>query len=101
MTDVFGRRAFLKGSAAFAGAAAAAGSFSCVQIATAAPIEVPTVDKLGLRVLIDSSHDLFLKPSTVGGVFHQPAGGGRGADYRKVLHNQWGLSLYVESQRGD
>lgn len=99
MTLPFRRRDFLKGSAAFAGAAAV-GSFGCVEIASAAPIEAPTVDKLILRVLIDSSHDQFLRPSTVNGAVHQPPGGGRGADYRKVLHNQWGLSLFLETQRG-
>src|SRR5207247_1516197 len=25
---------------------------------------------------------------------------GRGKDFRNVLHNQWGLSLFLESQRG-
>ena len=93
------RRAFLKASAALA--ASAAGGFACVEVARAAPIAVPTIDKLTLRVLIDSSHDQFLKPSTVQGVTHQPPGSGRGSDYRKVLHNQWGLSLFAESQAGD
>lgn len=92
------RRDFLKASATFAGAAAA-GGFTCFEIADAATIQVPTVDRLTMRVLIDSSHDQFLRPSTVNGVAHQPPGPGRGADYRKVLHNQWGLSLFLESQR--
>ena len=99
MVEDLGRRSFLKGSAAFAAGAVA--GFSCIEIASAAPIEVPTIDTLALRVLIDSSHDQFLKPSTVQGVFHQPPGSGRGSDYRKVLHNQWGLSLFVESQRAE
>lgn len=92
-----GRRGFLKGTAALA--ASAVGGFACVEVASAAPIEVPTVDKLVMRVLIDSAHDQFLKPATVQGVLHQPPGSGRGADYRQVLHNQWGLSLFLESQR--
>lgn len=92
------RRDFLKASAALAGAAA--GGFACIELAKAAPIKVPTVDKLAARVLIDSSHDQFLKPSVVGGVQSQPPGAGRGVDYRKVLHNQWGLSLFLESERG-
>ncbi|MEH2567052.1 hypothetical protein V1289_006679 [Bradyrhizobium sp. AZCC 2289] len=53
MTKDLARRDFLKASAAFAGAAAA-NAFSCVAIARAAPIEVPTVDKLSIRVLADS-----------------------------------------------
>ena len=50
------RREFLKASAAFA-AASAAGGFGCVEIASAQPIQVPTIDKLTMRVLIDQAHD--------------------------------------------
>lgn len=99
MAGEIDRRGFLRASAAFAASATA--GFSCIEIANAAAIEVPTVDRLSLRVLIDSSHDQFLKPATVQGVVHQPPGNGRGSDYRKVLHNQWGLSLFVESRRAD
>lgn len=95
------RRDFLKHSFAATAFAAVAGEFACVEFADAAPIQVPTVDKLSLRILIDSSHDIFLKPMTVAGVSSQPpAAGGRGATYRDILHNQWGLSLYAVSQRG-
>ena len=89
------RRDFLKASAALAGAAAA-NAFSCVEIASAAPIEVPTVDKLSIRVLVDSSYDLFFKPKQSGGVTIAPPP--RGADYQKSLHNEWGLSLWLESE---
>jgi 7,8-dihydropterin-6-yl-methyl-4-(beta-D-ribofuranosyl)aminobenzene 5'-phosphate synthase len=98
MTDTIGRREFLKASAAFAGAAAA-GGFGCVEIASAAPIQAPVVDKLTIRVLVDSSHDLFFRPNQAHGVSIQPAP--RPADFRRTLHNQWGLSLYLHSQRGD
>ncbi len=46
------RRDFLKGSAPLAGAAAA-GGFSCIEIAKAGPIEAPVVDRLSIRVLVD------------------------------------------------
>ncbi|MCP1830079.1 7,8-dihydropterin-6-yl-methyl-4-(beta-D-ribofuranosyl)aminobenzene 5'-phosphate synthase [Bradyrhizobium sp. USDA 4532] len=95
MTRDLARRDFLKGSAALAGAAAA-GAFSCVEIASAAPIEVPTVDKLSIRVLVDSSFDLFFKPKQAGGVTIVPPP--RSADYQKSLHNEWGLSLWLESE---
>ena len=91
------RRDFLKASAVFAGAAAAS-AFSCVEIASAAPIEVPTVDKLSIRVLVDSSYDLFLRPRQANRVSIVPAA--RGADFRKTLHNEWGLSLWLELQAG-
>ena len=61
MTTEFARRDFLKLSTALAGVAAT-GSFACVGIASAAPIEVPTIDKLSLRVLVDQQHDQFLRP---------------------------------------
>jgi 7,8-dihydropterin-6-yl-methyl-4-(beta-D-ribofuranosyl)aminobenzene 5'-phosphate synthase len=48
-------------SASFA-VAAAAGGFSCVEMAEAGPIEVPTVDKLSVRVLVDSASDIFCRP---------------------------------------
>jgi 7,8-dihydropterin-6-yl-methyl-4-(beta-D-ribofuranosyl)aminobenzene 5'-phosphate synthase len=95
-----GRRDFLKSSAALA-AASAAGGFSCIEIASAQPIQIPTDDKLSLRVLVDQQHDQFLRGSTVNGVVHEAPGPGRSADARNVLHNEWGLSLYLESQRGD
>jgi 7,8-dihydropterin-6-yl-methyl-4-(beta-D-ribofuranosyl)aminobenzene 5'-phosphate synthase len=96
MTDRLRRRDFLKASAAFAGAAAA-GGFACVEIANAAPIQAPVVDKLAVRVLIDGSFDAFFRPGKVNGVSVEPAP--RGRDYRRSLHNQWGLSLFLESQR--
>jgi 7,8-dihydropterin-6-yl-methyl-4-(beta-D-ribofuranosyl)aminobenzene 5'-phosphate synthase len=98
MTSNLGRRDFLRTSAAFA-AAAAAGGFSCVEIASAAPIQIPTVDKLSIRVLVDQQHDQFLRGSTVNGVVHEGPGPARSADARNVLHNEWGLSLFLESQR--
>ena len=96
MTDRLRRRDFLKASAAFAGAAAA-GGFACVEIANAAPIQAPMVDKLAVRVLIDGSFDVFFRPGKVNGVSVEPAP--RARDYRRSLHNQWGLSLFLESQR--
>jgi 7,8-dihydropterin-6-yl-methyl-4-(beta-D-ribofuranosyl)aminobenzene 5'-phosphate synthase len=98
MTRRLGRRDFLKGSAAVAGAAAA-GSFSCVELTAAAPIEPPVVDKLSIRVLVDSTHNLFLRPGTVNGVSVQPTPVSAG--FPNVIHTQWGLSLWLESQRGN
>jgi 7,8-dihydropterin-6-yl-methyl-4-(beta-D-ribofuranosyl)aminobenzene 5'-phosphate synthase len=91
------RRDFLKASAAFT-AASAAGGFSCLEIASAAPISPPVVDRLAVRVLIDGSFNSFLRPAEVKGVKIEPPP--VAADYRRAIHNQWGLSLYLESQRG-
>ncbi len=94
----FKRRDILKASAAIA-AASAAGGFGCVEIASAQPIQIPTIDKLTMRVLIDQAHDQFLRGSTVKGVVHDGPGPGRSADVKNVFHNQWGLSLFLETQR--
>jgi 7,8-dihydropterin-6-yl-methyl-4-(beta-D-ribofuranosyl)aminobenzene 5'-phosphate synthase len=87
------RRDFLKASAAFAGAAA--GGFCCVEFAGAVPIEAPVVDKLSVRVLVDLTHNIFLRPTTFNGMVVTPAT--RAKDYTKELHTQWGLSLFLES----
>ena len=93
----FNRRDALKMSAGFA-AAAAAGGFSCVELAKAGPIEVPTIDKLSVRVLVDGTSDFFFKPQEVAGVKTEP---GRSADSKRPLHSEWGLSLLLEPQRGN
>ena len=89
------RRDFLKASAAVA-AASAAGGFGCVEIASAAPIQPPTVDQLAIRVLVDGSYNLFLRPAQIKNIKIEPAP--RQTDYRRALHNQWGLSLLLEFQ---
>jgi len=90
------RRDFLKASAAFAGAAA--GGFSCVEFSAAAPIAPPVVDKLDVHVLVDLTHNIFLKPSTFNGMTVKPSA--RAKDYTRELHTQWGLSYYIESAKG-
>src|SRR5262252_9537544 len=97
MVDTLKRRDFLKASAAMAAASAACG-FTCVEFASAAPIEVPVVDKLSIKVLVDSTHNLFLRSGTVNGVSVQPIPVSTG--FPNVIHTQWGLSLWLESQRG-
>ena len=53
MTKEFARRDFLKLSTAMG--LAATGGFSCVSIASAAPIQVQTIDKLSIRVLVEAA----------------------------------------------
>src|ERR1700709_763487 len=93
----YNRRDALKVSASFA-LAAAAGGFSCVEMAKAGPIDVPTIDKLNVRVLVDSASDIFFKPQEANGVKTEP---GRSTDSRRPLHSEWGLSLLLEPHRGD
>src|ERR1700726_1717107 len=93
----FNRRDALKMSAGFA-LAAAAGGFSCIEMAKAGPIDVPTIDKLSVRILVDSASDIFFRPQEVSGVKTEP---GRSADSRRPVHSEGGLSLVLEPQRGD
>ena len=93
----FNRRDALKASVSFA-LAAAAGGFSCIEVAKAGPIEVPTIDKLNVRVLVDSASDLFFRPQTVNGVKTEP---GRSSNSLRPLHSEWGLSLLLEPERGN
>src|SRR5215470_10385493 len=94
MVDAIRRREFLKFSTAFL--AAAAEGFRCVEFASAAPIQAPTVDKLSAHVLVDSSFDLFARPTQAGGV--SVATPPRSTT-RSNLHGEWGLSLFLQSQR--
>jgi hypothetical protein len=71
MTNQLKRRDFLMGCAAVGGAATA-GGFTCVELASAAPIDVPVVDKLSIRVLVDGSQNLFQRPAKVGNVSIEP-----------------------------
>lgn len=63
------------------------------------PNQIPTVDSLSIKVVMDSSHDIFLRAPAPPDVKIKRVSGF--ADYRKTLHNQWGLSLAVESRAGD
>ena len=65
----FNRRDALKMSA---GLAVAAGGFSCIELAKAGPIEVPVIDKLSVRVIVDSASDLYFRPNEVAGVKTEP-----------------------------
>jgi 7,8-dihydropterin-6-yl-methyl-4-(beta-D-ribofuranosyl)aminobenzene 5'-phosphate synthase len=95
MSAYLGRRLFVLGSAALLtqmtlfrkafGKTLTAGS-------------VPTVDSLTITVVMDSNHDIFLRAPTPKAVRIRRTPGV--ADWRRTLHNQWGLSLALESRAG-
>ena len=95
MFDALNRRSMLTASSGLIALTALAGPGS-TRRARAAAIDPPTVDKLSIRVLVDSSFDLFFRSNVVNGVSIQPPA--RQADFRRALHNEWGLSLWLESQ---
>ncbi len=90
------RRQFILGSAALL---AQAGFARSAFAEVFKPGAVPTVDSLSIRVLTDSSYDT-PRPGTSKWVKIKRSPLSSAADYRKVLHNEWGLSLSLESRIG-
>ncbi len=63
------------------------------------PMKAPAVDSLSVRVLVDSSYDTPRAPaSSVVKVRRAPIMSA--ANYRRALHNEWGLALALESRLG-
>ena len=96
MTGSITRRHLLAGSAALAA------PFGLSRFARAQPAmlaNVPVVDRLVLTVITDSSYDT---PRSTGSnwVKVRRTGLSSPTDYRKTLHNEWGLALALESRIG-
>ncbi len=90
------RREFLLGStAALAQLALAPAAFAQAGRLDA----VPTVDGVTIRVLTDSSYDTPRVGSSKW-VKVKRASIGTPTDFRKTLHNEWGLALALESRKG-
>ena len=96
MVPAFTRRELLLGSAAIAAQSLVIGP-SAAQ--SSALVSAPVVDRLTIKVLTDSSYDT---PRTTGNPWVKVRRAGLAApgDYRKTLHNEWGLALALESQAG-
>jgi 7,8-dihydropterin-6-yl-methyl-4-(beta-D-ribofuranosyl)aminobenzene 5'-phosphate synthase len=98
MTMLASRRHFMLGSAAVLAQMGFSGSAF-----TQAPkrLEVPTVDSLTIRVITDSTYDTD-RPGASKWVKMRraPIRLPPGIDWRRTLHNEWGLSLGLESRIG-
>src|SRR5438067_10860769 len=95
MNTGFSRRRFVLASSAALGM----GALGRPAFSQSPAIKVPLVDSLTVRVLVDSSYDTPRVPaSTV--VKVRRSGTMSRANYRKVLHNEWGLALALESRMG-
>src|SRR5262245_33023640 len=84
------------------GSAALAAQFSFQPAALAQLLKqgaTPTVDTLTVKVLTDSSYDT-PRTGTSKWVRIKRAPTGSPTDFRKTLHNEWGLSLALESRMG-
>jgi 7,8-dihydropterin-6-yl-methyl-4-(beta-D-ribofuranosyl)aminobenzene 5'-phosphate synthase len=93
---MIGRRTFLSAAAALT---AQSSLVRGLHAAPMPPFAVPTVDTLRVKVLTDSSYDT-PRPGTSKWVKVTRAPFFSGSDFRKALHNEWGLSLALESQAG-
>ena len=60
----------------------------------------PVVDRLAVRVVVDNFHDVIVRSARVGNVEVERLGWIIRPDRKRQLHSEFGLSLYLESQRG-
>lgn len=88
-----------RGLLACATCAGAPWSLTGASWAQSASIAVPVIDKLTVKVLTDSSYDT-PRTSASKWVKVKRIGIAAPGNYRKTLHNEWGLALALESQRG-
>jgi 7,8-dihydropterin-6-yl-methyl-4-(beta-D-ribofuranosyl)aminobenzene 5'-phosphate synthase len=96
VSGTINRREILLGSAAFAAQFGFVGSGSAQSTA----FTVPVIDRLTVKVLTDSSYDT-PRPTGSQWVKVRRAPLNAPADFRKTLHNEWGLALALESQAGN
>jgi 7,8-dihydropterin-6-yl-methyl-4-(beta-D-ribofuranosyl)aminobenzene 5'-phosphate synthase len=94
MKPMFNRRHFLAGSTAMLALAGFKSGFGQTKA-----MQVPAVDTLIVKVLVDSSYDT-PKPPANKLVRVRRSSFDWSSDYRKALHNQWGLALALESRIG-
>ena len=97
MSFAINRRSFVLGSAALAA------QFALPTLTRAQVVKgggVPTVDRLKVRVLTDSSYDT-PRAGTSKWVKVTRTPFTSATDFRKTLHNEWGLALGLESQIGN
>ena len=99
MRDFLGRRDFLRHAGLALGTAALYGSFRPHAFAAAGSITPPVVDQLKVRVLLDTTHDIFIS-----GEPHPMVGIERTRVIVNPRHTtlvgEWGLSLHLESLKG-
>jgi len=88
------RRSFLLGSVALASPGL---GIRTALAQSPPPLVVPVIDRLTIKVLVDSSYDT-PRTSSSPWVKVKRAGLSAPGDYRKTLHNEWGLALALQSQ---
>ena len=93
--NITNRRQFILGSSALL----AGVGLSTYGFKSQAVSKVPTVDTVDIKVLVDSSYDS-PRPGTNKWVKIKRTPFISSKDYRKALHNEWGLALALQSKIG-
>ena len=101
MLSTLGRRRFLQASALAAPALACTRVVRDAHGAEAPRIEAPVVDNLSIQVVADGNHDIFISGAQVPGVRVERVRGFRGAQERRTLRSEHGLSLHLTSRKSD
>ena len=99
MLSILSRRRFLKASALASPALACTGVMRDARGVDTPRIEAPVVDSLVIQVVTDGNHDAFISGAQVPGVRVERVRFFRGAQERRTLRSEWGLSLHLTSQR--
>ena len=100
MTHEFDRRGFIQGSAATVGIALAGTALHSDHApAQAARIQVPTVDRLSVRVVADGSHDIFISGDSPKDVKVERVRIMPPPRATQTIKSDWGLSLLLESTK--
>jgi 7,8-dihydropterin-6-yl-methyl-4-(beta-D-ribofuranosyl)aminobenzene 5'-phosphate synthase len=102
MTHEIDRRGFLQGTAATVGVALAGTALhgSEAHSQAAVKIDVPTVDRLAVRVVADGSHDIFISGEQPKGVKVDRVRILPPPRAKQTLKSDWGLSLLLDSTKG-
>lgn len=93
------RRKFLQSSAALACTAITGVAVHGHHAQAQARMAVPVIDRLTMRVVLDSAHDIFIPEEKPKGVTVERLRSLPPPRTTKTLHNEWGLSLHLESER--
>ena len=100
MLPSLGRRRFLQASALTAPAFTCTGFVRDAAGAESPRITAPVVDSLTIQVVTDGAHDIFISGAQVPGIRIARVRGFNGPRQNRTLRSEWGLSLYLTSQKG-
>jgi 7,8-dihydropterin-6-yl-methyl-4-(beta-D-ribofuranosyl)aminobenzene 5'-phosphate synthase len=101
MHPALSRRRLLQATALAAPALACTGMVRDAEGAETPRIDAPVVDNLSIQVVTDANHDVFISGAQVPGVRVERMRGFRGAQERRTLRSEHGLSLHLTSRKGD